>query len=123
MSFITGITDVSCRFSLSRKKDGPLQKKSKIDSRGNHGYSNQFPDIHPFFLAQGPTFKEGFVSEPFENVNVYSLMCYLLGIKPAPNNSSIITSSAASAKRTQARLYSVDSSQCNFCFSSFVNEL
>ena len=29
MSFITGITDVSCRFSLSRKKDGPLQKTSR----------------------------------------------------------------------------------------------
>ena len=28
-SFITGITDVSCRFSLSQKKDGPLQKTSR----------------------------------------------------------------------------------------------
>ena len=28
------------------------QNKAKIDSRGNHGYSNQFPDMHPFFLAQ-----------------------------------------------------------------------
>ena len=67
------------------------KNKSKIDSRGNHGYSNQFPDMHPFFLAQGPAFKEGFVSEPFENVNVniYSLMCHLLGIKPAPDNCSL----------------------------------
>ena len=89
-SFITSLTDVSCRFSLSWKKDGPLQKnKSKIDSRGNHGYSNQFPDMHPFFLAQGPAFKEGFVSEPFENVNIYSLMCHILGIEPAPNNGSL----------------------------------
>ena len=76
------------------------KNKSRIDSRGNHGYSNQFPDMHPFFLAQGPAFKEGFVSEPFENVNIYSLLCHLQGIKP-----------------------DVDSSQCNFCFSSFVNEL
>ena len=45
--------------------------------------------MHPFFLAQGPTFKEGFVSEPFENVNIYSLMCHLLGIEPAPNNGSL----------------------------------
>ena len=56
----------------------------KVDSHGNH------------FLDQGPAFKEGFASEPFENVNVYSLMCHLLGIKPEPNNGS--TSSAASAK-------------------------
>ena len=59
------------------------------DSCGNHGYSNQFPDMHPFFLAQGPAFKEGFVSEPFENVNIYSLTCHLLGIEPTPNNGSL----------------------------------
>ena len=28
-SFITGISDMSCRFPLSRKKDGPLQKTSR----------------------------------------------------------------------------------------------
>ena len=65
------------------------KNKWKIDSHGNHGYSNQFPDMHPFFLAQGPAFKEGFVSDPFENVNIYSLMCHLLGIKPAPDNCSL----------------------------------
>ena len=67
------------------------KNKSKIDSHGNHGYSNQFPDMHPFFFAQGPAFKEGFVLEPFENVNIYSLMSHLLGIKPAPNNGSLQT--------------------------------
>ena len=62
------------------------KNKSKIDSHaGNHGYSNQFPDMH----SQGPAFEEGFVSEPFENVNIYSLMCHLLGIKPTPNNGSL----------------------------------
>ena len=46
--------------------------------------------MHPsFIITQGPAFKEGFVSEPFENVNIYSLMCHLLGIKPAPNNGSL----------------------------------
>ena len=62
------------------------KNKSKIDSHaGNHGYSNQFPDMH----SQGPAFEEGFVSEPFENVNIYSLMCHILGIEPAPNNGSL----------------------------------
>ena len=67
------------------------KNKSNIDSRGNHGYSNQLPDMYPFIITQGPAFKEGFVSEPFENVNVniYSLMCHLLGIKPAPDNCSL----------------------------------
>ena len=89
-SFITGTTDMSCRFSLSRKKGGSLQKTSrKLTFVVNHGYSNKSPDMHPFFLAQGPAFKEGFVSEPFENVNIYSLMCHILGIEPAPNNGSL----------------------------------
>ena len=76
------------------------KNKSKIDSHvGNHGYSNQFPDMH----SQGPAFEEGFVSEPFENVNIYSLMCHLLGIEPTPNNGSL------QAVETQTRLYGVDS--------------
>ena len=62
---------------------------SQIDSRGNHGFSNKYSDMHPFFLAQGPAFKENFVSEPFENVNIYPLMCHILGIEPVPNNGSL----------------------------------
>ena len=53
--------------------------------------------------SQGPAFEGGFVSEPFENVNIYSLMCHLLGIKPTPNNGSL------QAVETQTRLYGVDS--------------
>ena len=76
-------------FSVTEEGWTITKNKSRIDSRGNHGYSNQFPDMLPFFLAQGPAFKEGFVSEPFENVHIYSLMCHILGIKPAPNNGSL----------------------------------
>ena len=62
---------------------------SKLEVRGNHGYSNKYPDMHPFFLAQGPAFKNNFISEPFENVHIYPLMCYILGIEPSPNNGSL----------------------------------
>ena len=74
--------------------------------------------MHSFFLAQGPAFKEGFVSEPFKNVTIYSLMCHLLGIEPAPKNGLL-----QAVQHLLKELYSVDSSQCNFCFISFVNEL
>ena len=99
------------------------KNKSKIDSRGNHGYSNQFPDMHPFFLAQGPAFKEGFVSEPFENVNIYSLMCHFLGVEPVPNNGSLQAVQHLLKEHKHDYTVLSDSSQCNFCFSSFVNEL
>ena len=64
------------------------QNMSQMDVLGNHGYSNKYADMHPFFLAHGPLFKEKYVSEPFENVNIYiyPLMCHILGIEPAPNN-------------------------------------
>lgn len=62
---------------------------SQVKVRGNHGYSNKHPDMHPFFLAQGPAFKENVISEPFENVNIYPLMCHILGITPSPNNGSL----------------------------------
>ncbi|RMX34747.1 hypothetical protein pdam_00010202 [Pocillopora damicornis] len=63
---------------------------SEINTHGNHGYSNKYSDMHPFFLAQGPAFKSNFISEPFENVHIYPLMCHILGIEPSSNNGSLL---------------------------------
>lgn len=62
--------------------------KSKIE-KGNHGYNNSLPDMHPFFIAMGPSFKKGYTIDTFDNVDIYPLMCEILGIKPAPNNGSL----------------------------------
>ncbi|XP_067402851.1 ectonucleotide pyrophosphatase/phosphodiesterase family member 3 [Emydura macquarii macquarii] len=53
---------------------------------GNHGYDNEFKSMEAIFIAYGPSFKEKTEVEPFENIEVYNLMCDLLRIKPAPNN-------------------------------------
>ncbi|XP_019393600.1 PREDICTED: ectonucleotide pyrophosphatase/phosphodiesterase family member 3 isoform X1 [Crocodylus porosus] len=53
---------------------------------GNHGYDNEFKSMEAIFLAYGPSFKEKTEVEPFENIEVYNLMCDLLHIKPTPNN-------------------------------------
>ncbi|XP_058527125.1 ectonucleotide pyrophosphatase/phosphodiesterase family member 3 isoform X2 [Ochotona princeps] len=53
---------------------------------GNHGYNNEFKSMEAIFLAHGPSFKEKTEVEPFENIEVYNLMCDLLHIQPAPNN-------------------------------------
>ena len=43
--------------------------------------------MHVNFRAIGPDFKTGYVKEDiFQNINVYSLMCHLLGLTPAPND-------------------------------------
>ena len=41
------------------------------------------------FIAHGAAFKKGYVAEPFENVEVYNLMCKILGLKPAKNDGDL----------------------------------
>lgn len=55
-------------------------------TRGAHGYDPQLPEMRATFIANGPDFKRGYVAEPFSNVNVYNIMCEILGLKPAPND-------------------------------------
>ncbi len=47
---------------------------------GQHGYDPAFPEMHATFLAWGPAFKEDYVIEPFENVNLYPLISKILGL-------------------------------------------
>ncbi|XP_052245316.1 bis(5'-adenosyl)-triphosphatase enpp4-like isoform X3 [Dreissena polymorpha] len=56
---------------------------------GNHGYSNDVADMHPFFAAMGPSFKKGSKVMTFNSVDVYPMLCAILGLKPAPNNGSM----------------------------------
>jgi hypothetical protein len=57
--------------------------------RGAHGYDNRYQEMQATFIAHGAAFKKGYVAEPFSNVNVYELMCRILGLKPAKNDGSI----------------------------------
>lgn len=51
---------------------------------GAHGYDPTDPYMHAIFRAVGPAFKEGYIARQFENVDIYPLICHLLGIQPAP---------------------------------------
>ncbi|RIA80199.1 alkaline-phosphatase-like protein [Glomus cerebriforme] len=57
---------------------------------GVHGYDNQEPTMRGIFLANGPYFKDKVENKkevrPFVNIEVYNIMCNILGLKPAPNN-------------------------------------
>ncbi len=57
--------------------------------RGAHGYDNKYQEMQATFIAHGAAFKKGFVAEPFENVEVYNVMCKILGIKPAKNDGDL----------------------------------
>lgn len=73
---------------------------------GDHGYDNRNQNMHPFFLAMGPSFKRGYSVETFNNVDVYPLMCHLLQLTPAPNNGSleVVMTLLADQARTETSL-------------------
>ncbi|KAJ7389876.1 hypothetical protein OS493_028845 [Desmophyllum pertusum] len=57
--------------------------------RGNHGWPPQKAETYSILFAQGPAFKVGYEIEPFSILDLYPMMCDLLGIEPRPNNGSM----------------------------------
>lgn len=59
--------------------------------RGLHGYDNQHPLMRAIFLARGPAFPHtpGSELEPFQNTEVYNIVCDSLGIAPVRNNGTL----------------------------------
>ncbi|KAM9309151.1 ectonucleotide pyrophosphatase/phosphodiesterase family member 7 [Pholidichthys leucotaenia] len=58
-------------------------------NKGDHGYHNNHMDMKTIFRAFGPSFKNNFLSEPFDSIHIYPLMCELLQVEPAPHNGSL----------------------------------
>ncbi|XP_033120498.1 ectonucleotide pyrophosphatase/phosphodiesterase family member 5-like [Anneissia japonica] len=57
--------------------------------KGAHGYDNRLEVMHPIFVAHGPVFnKNQSEADPFYNVDIYPLICYILNIPESPNNGS-----------------------------------
>jgi predicted AlkP superfamily pyrophosphatase or phosphodiesterase len=52
---------------------------------GEHGYDNNEPKMHALFVAHGPSFKQHLTVPVFDNINVYTLLAKLIGVKPMPN--------------------------------------
>ncbi|KAJ0016026.1 hypothetical protein NQD34_014316 [Periophthalmus magnuspinnatus] len=71
----------------------PLQ-----NNKGDHGFDNEILDMKAFFRAVGPDFHKNLLVEPFDLVDVYPLMCHLLGIEPEVNDGHL--------ERTKAMLVS-----------------
>jgi predicted AlkP superfamily pyrophosphatase or phosphodiesterase len=58
-------------------------------NKGDHGFSNEEKSMFPIFIAHGPSFRKNFTVSTFKNVDIYPLMCLILGIQPAVNNGSL----------------------------------
>ena len=61
-------------------------RDSPRNGLGAHGYDPTDVDMHSLFRAVGPAFKQGYIARQFENVDIYPLLCHLMGIQPAPND-------------------------------------
>nr|XP_056710098.1 ectonucleotide pyrophosphatase/phosphodiesterase family member 2 isoform X1 [Euleptes europaea] len=70
------------------KRPGDVFKKitGKCLFQGDHGYDNKINSMQTVFVGYGPSFKYRTKVPPFENIELYNVMCDLLGLKPAPNN-------------------------------------
>jgi predicted AlkP superfamily pyrophosphatase or phosphodiesterase len=53
---------------------------------GAHGYDNAAESMQGLFVAAGPALKRGVAIERFRAVDVYELMCAILGVTPASND-------------------------------------
>nr|XP_017530978.2 ectonucleotide pyrophosphatase/phosphodiesterase family member 7-like [Manis javanica] len=58
-------------------------------NKGDHGFDNVYMDMKTIFRAFGPDFKKNHLTEPFDSIHIYPLMCKLLGITPEPHNGSL----------------------------------
>lgn len=48
---------------------------------GLHGYDNNVDSMRPLFMARGPSFRKAAVIDTeFQNIDLFSLFCRLLGI-------------------------------------------
>jgi predicted AlkP superfamily pyrophosphatase or phosphodiesterase len=59
--------------------------------RGLHGYDHEHPLMRAIFVARGPAFPHAPHSAvaPFQNVELYNIVCDSLGVAPRPNNGSV----------------------------------
>uniref|UniRef100_F7F913 Ectonucleotide pyrophosphatase/phosphodiesterase 2 n=2 Tax=Monodelphis domestica TaxID=13616 RepID=F7F913_MONDO len=78
---------VDRRWHVARKSVDVYKKPSgKCFFQGDHGFDNKVNSMQTVFVGYGPTFKYKTKVPPFENIELYNVMCDLLGLRPAPNN-------------------------------------
>ncbi len=59
--------------------------RGPLTIRGHHGFDPNHIDMHGIFYAAGPNFKKGFKTGTQRNIDIYPLLCKILGIIPRQN--------------------------------------
>ncbi len=72
-------------FCLARSGWKIVMGQPEYDANGgDHGYDNFHPDMAAIFIATGPEIARGKRLQTFDNVDVYPLIAYLIGMEPLP---------------------------------------
>ncbi|MBP3683324.1 MAG: alkaline phosphatase family protein, partial [Rikenellaceae bacterium] len=54
--------------------------------RGAHGFDCFDRDMSMVFYGTGPAFRKGYEQRSFQDLNIYLILCHLLGIEPSEND-------------------------------------
>ncbi|KAG5443154.1 Ectonucleotide pyrophosphatase/phosphodiesterase member 3 [Clonorchis sinensis] len=66
-----------------------VHRRNESGEGGIHGYSPEFADMNPFLIASGPSFRKHEVVDQVYAIDIYTLMCWLLRVRPSANNGSL----------------------------------
>ena len=66
----------------------PRRRGGSAPIGGAHGYDNAAESMQGLFVAAGPALKRGVRIEQFRSIDVYELMCAILGLDPVRNDGS-----------------------------------
>uniref|UniRef100_A0A7N6B281 SMB domain-containing protein n=1 Tax=Anabas testudineus TaxID=64144 RepID=A0A7N6B281_ANATE len=72
------------KWHIARKM--PEKLRTRCGFFGDHGFDNKITSMRTIFVGHGPSFKFQKTVPEFENIELYNVMCDLLGLKPASNN-------------------------------------
>uniref|UniRef100_A0A667XCB1 Ectonucleotide pyrophosphatase/phosphodiesterase 2 n=1 Tax=Myripristis murdjan TaxID=586833 RepID=A0A667XCB1_9TELE len=72
------------KWHIARKM--PEVKRTRCGFFGDHGFDNKITSMRTIFMGHGPNFKFQKEVPAFENIELYNVMCDLLGLTPVPNN-------------------------------------
>lgn len=80
------VPETGWRLMQKHKQKEWLEKPGRSAVTGSHGYDNASPAMQAIFIGHGPAFKAGSQIPAFANIQLYNLMCRILGIQAAPND-------------------------------------
>ena len=66
-----------------------LGNDKKVE-RGTHGYDPLLNSMQGIFIGYGPAFKSHYHRSAFKNIHIYSLLSYILHLKAANNDGSLL---------------------------------